>query len=123
MKIELDTHNPDLNIIESYSIDGVTIKNTLYRNSIIVGPTQLIADWEPQEFDELELHHFRQIIELVPEILLIGTGIRLQFPENKILDSILKENIGVEVMDTGAACRAYNFIAGEGRLVMAALLR
>jgi uncharacterized protein len=58
-----------------------------------------------------------------PEIVLIGTGKTLQFPDHAVNAILLEQNIGVEIMDTGAACRAYNFLAGEGRLVIAALLR
>jgi uncharacterized protein len=123
MKIELDTPASGKNVIQSYSSKGIVIKNTLYQNSIIVSPDRIIDDWQPRSFAELRIDHFGAIIGMSPEIILIGTGARLQFPDKDILGSILGKNIGVETMDTGAACRAYNFIAGEGRLVVAALLR
>ncbi|MGK0297748.1 MAG: hypothetical protein ACI9XC_001364 [Gammaproteobacteria bacterium] len=123
MKIELDTNLTQINIINSYSIDGVTIKNTLFQYSIIVSPEQILENWAPENFNELNIKHFAKIIEFSPEIVLIGTGNTLRFPEKNILDSMLTKQIGVEVMDTGAACRAYNFLAGEGRVVMAALLK
>jgi uncharacterized protein len=123
MKIELDTNLAQINIINSYSIDGVTIKSTLYQNSIIVSPEQIQENWAPENFNELNISHFKKIVEFSPEIVLIGTGNTLRFPEKHILDSMLTKQIGVEVMDTGAACRAYNFLAGEGRVVMAALLK
>jgi uncharacterized protein len=123
MKIELDTHDAALNIIKSYSRDGVIIKNTLYQNSIIVSPDTVIEDWAPAAFSDLAVSHFSGIIKLSPEIVLIGTGERIRFPDGSILDAMLTRHIGVEVMDTGAACRAYNFLAGEGRVVFAALLQ
>ena len=123
MKIELDTLSSDKNVIHSYSGNGIVIRNTLYQNSVIVSPDRIIDDWQPQRFTELALHHFNEIIGMSPEIVLVGTGIRLQFPDNNILAAMTGKNIGVEIMDTGAACRAYNFIAGEGRRVVAALLR
>lgn len=122
MKIELDTRTPDINIIESYSSDGVVINSKLYQNSIIVGAQQLIDNWPPQYYGELTDKHFTDLMELGPEILLIGTGRRLVFPPDTILDGLRIRGIGVEVMDTGAACRAYNFIVAEGRIVFAALL-
>jgi uncharacterized protein len=123
MKIELDISAPDKYLIQAYSGDGIVINKTLYQNSVIVSPDRIIENWAPQSFSELCRHHFNEIIDLSPEIVLIGTGKRLQFPDNDILVSMMGQNIGVEVMDTGAACRAYNFIAGEGRIVVAALLR
>jgi uncharacterized protein len=122
MKIELDTHAPDRNIIEAYSAAGIIINKVPYQNSIIVCPGQIIEDWPPRSLSELTLADFNRIMELSPELVLLGTGNRLQFPDQKILISILSKNIGIEVMDTAAACRAYNFIAGEGRKVVAALL-
>ncbi|MGY8814907.1 MAG: Mth938-like domain-containing protein [Gammaproteobacteria bacterium] len=123
MKIELDTNLNQINIINSYSVDGVTIKNTLFQYSIIVSPEQILENWAPENINELNIKHFAKIIEFSPEIVLIGTGNTLRFPDKNILDSMLTKQIGVEVMDNGAACRAYNFLAGEGRIVMAALLK
>jgi uncharacterized protein len=122
MKIELDANSTGINIINSYSKDGIVINDTVYQKSIIISPQQIITNWPPQAYKDLVEIHMEQIINLTPEIILIGTGNTLIFPEGTVLESLLKKNIGVEVMDTGAACRAYNFIAGEGRLVAAALL-
>ena len=80
-----------------------------------------MEDWGPSNINNLDQDHLTDIFNTKPELVLIGTGSKLSFPHNKILDAILLKNIGVEVMDTGAACRAYNFIAGEGRIVTAAL--
>ena len=122
MKIELDSNSTGINIISSYSKEGIVINDTVYQNSIIISPQQIISDWSPQSFIDLVEEHFEEIIAISPEILLIGTGTILRFPDGSILENLMKKKIGVEVMDTGAACRAYNFIAGEGRLVTAALL-
>lgn len=123
MKIELDTQAAATNIIRAYSRDGIVIRETLYQDSIIVSPGLIIEDWPPQNLSALRPDHFDEIIRHLPEIILIGTGKQLQFPNSDITGPLLDLNIGVEVMDTGAACRAYNFIAGEGRVVFAALLK
>ena len=60
-------------------------------------------------------------LEIMPEVLLIGTGQKLVFPDQKILLPLYHAGIGHEIMDTGAACRSYNFLVGEGRHVAAAL--
>lgn len=122
MKIELDTPAANRNVIESYSRAGIIINKVLYENSIIVCPEQAIEDWPARDLAGLNAGHFERIFELGPELVLLGTGSRLRFPDQQILASIMSRNIGIEVMDTAAACRAYNFIAGEGRKVVAALL-
>jgi len=122
MKIEIDTQLTHSNTIESYSSQGIVINKVHYPDSILVSPELLVADWAPRSCTELSLEHFQPILNLAPEIVLLGTGKRLQFPDNEILMAFMTRNIGIEVMDTRAACRAYNLIAGEGRVVVAALL-
>ena len=57
-----------------------------------------------------------------PEIVLLGTGAAFSFPEPRKLASLHQAGIGVEVMDTAAACRTYNILMAEGRNVVAALV-
>jgi uncharacterized protein len=123
MKIELD-ENPLGNYrIEAYSRDGLLINQTRYTGSIVVSPDSIIEDWPPQTFADLAAQHMRLLAELEPEIVLLGTGARLWFPEEDILEPLRTGSIGLEVMDTGAACRAFNFLTVEGRKVIAALLQ
>lgn len=122
MKIELDIPAPDRNIIESYSSAGIIINKVLYQHSIIIRAGESIEDWPPSSLADLLPTHFDRIIELAPELVLLGTGCRLQFPPQEVLAALMSRQIGIEVMDTAAACRAYNFIAGEGRKVVAAML-
>ncbi len=122
MKIELDVPSADLNMIQSYSDGGIIINHVTYTDSIIVCPSQTVESWPVQRPAELAIGHFLPLLDMAPELVLLGTGKRLQFPEQQILSLFLSVNIGIEVMDTAAACRAYNFIAGEGRKVVAALL-
>ena len=62
------------------------------------------------------------MLALEPEILLLGTGNRMQFPDPKLLVRVHEAAIGLEVMDTQAVCRTYNILASEGREVAAAIL-
>ncbi|MFA5529753.1 MAG: Mth938-like domain-containing protein [Thiohalomonadaceae bacterium] len=92
------------------------------RRSIIITPERLIGDWAPQSFEELNAQHFDALEELAPEVVLVGTGTRLRLPSPPVLAPLVHLRAGFEVMDTGAACRTYNLLAGEGRRVAAALL-
>ena len=122
MKIELDSNISGKNKIRAYSNDGLLIGDTLYQSSLILTPEQIVTDWPPKWFSDLAAQHFSAVIELDPEIVLLGTGGQLQFPDPDVLSPLVFNNIGFEIMDTGAACRAYNFLMGEGRKVVAALL-
>ena len=122
MKIELDTQNPDQYRINSYDTGSVAINGNMYHASVIVSPDSLVDSWPPQVFTDLSVEHFEPILLLKPEIVLLGTGERNRFPADEIIAPLLSRQIGLEIMDTGAACRSYNFLMAEGRRVVAALL-
>lgn len=123
MKIELDESLSAKNRIDAYSSDGLLINATRYEGSLIVTPDEIITDWPPRSADDLAVQHIQRLVDTEPEVLLLGTGAQLRFPANSILEPLIHARIGFEVMDTGAACRAYNFMMGEGRWVVAALIR
>lgn len=110
------------NVIRAYAEGLVTINDHHIRQSVIVTPERLITNWPPQQFDELASSHFQALVELNPEIVLLGTGKRQQFPSPRLTQPLLSRGVGLEIMDTGAACRTYNIIMAEGRRVAAALL-
>jgi uncharacterized protein len=90
--------------------------------SFVVSPRHLLRDWAPTAIDELQAEHLEVIIELQPELVLLGTGAQLTFPDQQILVDLHRQRIGVEVMDTAAACRTYNILMTEGRFVVAGLM-
>jgi uncharacterized protein len=85
-------------------------------------PSQLIRNWPPQSVDKICADHLEVITELKPEVLLIGTGDTLTFPDVKLTYQLMEQGIGVEVMDTAAACRTYNVLMHESRRVAIALV-
>jgi uncharacterized protein len=75
-----------------------------------------------KSYADLEAHHFSQLIDLKPELILIGTGKRQRFPKPELLKALISAKIGFEIMDSQAACRTYNILVGEGRQVLLALI-
>ncbi len=122
MKIQFDAGGTGQNFIHAYGPGQVTINQQVHRRSLLVTSGQLITDWPPQSFGELLAQHFNRIRELNPEVVVLGTGARLQFPRTADTRALIEANIGLEVMDTGAACRTYNILMQDGRRVVAALL-
>jgi len=100
----------------------VLTKDLLFNDSIILSPGKPVTRWQPRCFAELQLEHLRQINPLQPEMVLLGTGEHLNFPEQAWMMEFLEAGIGFEVMDTAAACRTYNILSSEGRQPVAALL-
>ena len=120
MKLHLDQGDSTYRIqhIDSHSI---TINQKVYSHSIIVMP-EYLSDWEVESFERLKAAHFETICALRPEVVLLGTGHLIRFPAPDLLAPLYNEGIGVEVMDTQAACRTYTILMAEGRGVAAALL-
>ena len=121
MKIERD--QPDgRNSFTGYGDGYVEVNKVRYRESLVVSAERLVTDWPTRSVDTLSGDHMAAIVELAPEVVLIGTGARFEFPDPALLATLQKAGIGVEVMDTQAACRTYNILLGEGRNVVAALI-
>ena len=121
MQLYLETGSGTYSI-DAYAHGEVTVRDTIYTRSLILTPETLVTDWPPNSIQELSAVHFEQVLALEPEIILLGTGQRLCFPEVSITANIMEKMIGLEVMDTAAACRTYNVLMTEGRKVAAALL-
>ena len=93
-----------------------------YEHPIVVTPEQVYTDWQPQSFDALEAEHFAYFLVLHPEVVLFGTGIKLRFPHPRLYQALSVAGIGVEFMDTAAACRTYNILMNEDRKVAVGIL-
>lgn len=100
----------------------VMVNTERITRSVLVTPEHLVRDWRPLSFDALRKDDFEIISELNPEVVLLGTGRQLRFPAADLIAPLRFKNIGLEVMDTAAACRSYAVLMSEGRLVIAALL-
>ena len=80
------------------------------------------SDWTATDFVNLTTAHFDYFLELKPEVLLFGTGAKQQFARPELYRELIKARIGIEFMDTSAACRTYNILVAENRKVVAAVL-
>jgi uncharacterized protein len=122
MKFEPDTNIGGRIHITAYGPGHVVVAGIRHERNVVVTAERVITGWGPAHCSELSGAHMQALAELTPEIVLLGTGSQLRFPARDIMESLPRLGIGVEFMDTGAACRAYNFLAGEDRRVLAALI-
>ena len=86
----------------------------MLQRSCLISAERLINDWRPQTLEELTEADLEAVFAMQPEIVVIGSGPRQQFPGPRLLAAIHARGIGCEVMDTGAACRTYNILVSEG---------
>ena len=110
-----------VNLVRAYSRAELRIGEELVHSSCIVSADRLITDWPPARFDALRPEHLQAIFDLEPEVVLLGTGERQQFPPADIRAAFAARRVGLEVMDLGAACRTYNILVQEERRAVAAL--
>ncbi len=99
------------------AVDGERIGH-----SVIVTSTGQRIAWPATSYEELDATHFQALVDLGVEVVIFGSGPRIRFPRAAWLAPLMARRIGVETMDTAAACRTYNILAQEGRTVAAALL-
>lgn len=112
----------DINLIRSHEPGVVRIGEKVYTRSLILSPTQIMPDWAAASSEFLTLKLLEGALAMQPIILVLGTGARQVFPHAELIGQVLQRGIGLEVMDTAAACRTYNILAGENRNVVAALI-
>ncbi len=108
--------------ITAYDSGSIAVNGRPLTKSFLLTPKRLIEDWSPTAFETLAEADFAAIAEIGAPIVLLGTGSRQRFPAPKLLRALIERRIGVEVMDTHAACRTYNILMAEGRDVAAALI-
>lgn len=121
MKLHLTTAENN-NLITACGEGYIEVNKQRYTQNLIVMPQALIHDWQAASFAELANEHFRQIAELKPEVLLLGTGISHLFLHPRHYQYLTESGIALECMTTAAACRTYNILMSEGRNVAAGLI-
>ena len=121
MKLQADRIEGQ-NAIARHGPDGVIVNGVAYRQSVIVPWRGALQPWEVDSFDALTEAHFEALLASEPELVIFGSGAHLRFVKPALLKPLIGRRIGVETMDTAAACRTYNVLLAEGRSVLVALL-
>jgi len=121
MKFQPD-HLAGTNTVSRHERGAVWINGTRWGHSVLVPWRGDVLHWPLDGLGGLGPSHFEQVLALAPELVIFGSGERLQFVSPGLYRCLIDARIGMETMDTGAACRTYNVLASEGRSVVAALL-
>jgi uncharacterized protein len=109
-------------LISHCTSEFIHIKDKSYTTSIFITPKGDIVPWEIKTLEQLDIEYCYKILRYHPEIVLIGTGMEHQLPNLDIIRFFANHKIGVEMMNTSAACRTYNVLILENRQVFAGLL-
>lgn len=120
--MKLVHHQPDVSFaITGHGVGHILLNDQRVEQSLVVSPQSTINPWA-SDFAALEEDHFAQLLRLNPELVVLGTGAHLRHPAPQLIRPLIAAGVGIEVMDTPAACRTYVVLASEGRAVVAALL-
>lgn len=128
MKLQPD--KTDTQVITGYGPGWVSVgffvdgqpQQEKVQHSIVIGSNGERLDWPGVSHASLTAEHFEQLAALAPELVIFGSGSKLKFPSPALQRALMEARIGLETMDTLAACRTYNILAGEARHVLAVLL-
>lgn len=120
MKLQPDRLN--VQAITGYGPDWIAVDGVRHHNSLFITSTGTLKPWRPERFEELQAADFAELATLDLELAVFGSGRRLRFVSPAWLAGLMEQRLGLETMDTPAACRTYNILAGEGRRVAALLL-
>ncbi|MFM2069728.1 MAG: hypothetical protein RLZZ584_4637 [Pseudomonadota bacterium] len=120
-----------VNAIQSFQPGCITVNGVERRHSLVLPWQGEVRPWQvgagpvvggTEALAELSMEHFALLAAHEPELVIFGSGSRLRFAPPALLAPLMSRRIGIETMDTAAACRTYNILASEGRKVLAALL-
>ncbi len=120
MKLHLDTPAAK-NVFTAHGTGYVAVGGERHERPIVVAAEAIFTDWQPPGFDVLTEAHFDYFLALKPAVLLFGTGARQRFPHPSLYRTLIAAGIGIEFMNTPAACRTYNALQGEDRKVIVAI--
>ena len=120
MKIQPD--RTDNLTITAYSETWIAVNNEKYTHNLFISSNGLVNPWSSNTHDNIAPTELDFLRHLETEILILGTWGKQKMPDQQLLFHLYQKGIGVEAMDTAAACRTFNILANEGRKVCAILL-
>ncbi len=122
MKLHAQTSSA-LNTVTAYGPGYIEVNRVRHAGHLLLLPDQPVRAWAVRGFDALLAGDLERLLALQPELVVLGTGPHHRLLAPALAAPLLRAGVGIESMDTGAACRTYNLLQSEGRMVLAALLQ
>ncbi|MFN3232227.1 MAG: Mth938-like domain-containing protein [Alphaproteobacteria bacterium] len=122
--MQFDEQSPLDGLIEGYGADGFRVAGRVHKGAVLLLPERSIP-WDVSGVGDITLESLSEVTGNSDgiDILLIGCGPTVQMIPSALRKKLRDEfSISVDFMDTGAACRTYNVLRMDERLVAAALL-
>ena len=119
--MQLSRDTSAANLIRAYEPGRIRVADRWLTGHVIVAPDRLLENWRVETPAALALEHLESALALQPEIVLLGTGAALEWPDADLMALCAARAVGLEIMTTPAACRTFNVLVHEQRRVVAAL--
>jgi uncharacterized protein len=119
--VQLTRDSVPANLIRAWEPGRIRIADRWIAGHVVVMPERIVEDWRVASPEDLVLGDLRDALASQPEIVLLGTGPALLWPEADLAAELAASGVGLEIMDTAAACRTFNVLVQERRRVAAAL--
>jgi uncharacterized protein len=121
MQITLEQSNN--NLIRAWEPGRIRIGEQWLTGNLIVTAETIVSDWTPANAERMTLDDLAAALDFKPELVVVGAGTEARPPDVDLMAELAAIGIGLEYMQTPAACRTYNVLVHEGRRVAAALLQ
>jgi uncharacterized protein len=119
--VQLTRDSVPANLIRAWEPGRIRIGERWIAGHVLVMPERIVEGWRVASPAGLVLHDLSEALAFEPEIVLLGTGLALLWPEADLAGELAASGVGLEIMSTPAACRTFNVLVQEQRRVVAAL--
>jgi uncharacterized protein len=119
--MQLTRDNSALNFIRAWEQGRLRVAERWLAGNVIVGSSAIIEGWTTIEPHRLTIADLEPALALEPTIIVLGTGVERLLPDVELMAAAAERSVGLEIMNTPAACRTFNVLLQEQRRVVAAL--
>jgi uncharacterized protein len=111
------------NLVRAWEPGRIRIGERWLTGNFIVSAETIVSDWALQDPGRVTVEDLEPALALEPELVIVGAGFDLVRPDLELMQELAGFAVGLEYMQTPAACRTYNVLVHEGRRVAAAMIQ
>ena len=119
--MQLTRDSAALNLIRAWEPGRLRVTDRWLTGNVIIGTSDIVEGWTAIDPRNLTIAELEPAFALEPTIIVLGTGSQRLLPDVELMAAAAQRSVGLEIMNTPAACRTFNVLLQEQRRVVAAL--
>ena len=119
--MQLTRDNTPVHFVRAWEPGRVRIADRWVAGNVIVSADRIVEGWTLALPHALTIADLEPALKLEPTIIVLGTGTERLLPDVELMADVAARSVGLEIMNTPAACRTFNVLLQEQRRVVAAL--